>query len=205
MFFYDLPITAVKGEIAAALNVLHFGNFQGVFTDAVDRCYVDLNEISAIEIDLTHRAPTSGDASYVLMYFARNCNKDFWTQKLLHKQSSLKRITTRVKLCAAMTADPPHQHHLFTSSNRYIDFALYPERAMSNYVPGSYLDVLNERFVGYLMRSTQSFNDVHDIFEQQHMVNILGNHTAGVNPELLNRVAAYALDPKQALLHPSLI
>lgn len=204
MFFYDLPITAVKGELAAALNVLHFGNYQGVFTDAVDRCYVDINEISAIEIDLTHRAPSGGDASYALMYFAKDCNKDFWTQKLLHKHSNLKRITTRVKLCSNMTDHPPHEHHLFTASNRFIDFSPYPERALSNYVPGSYLDVLNDRFVGYLMRSASSFRDVHEIFEQQHMVNILQNHALGLDPVLLNRVAAYAHDSNQALLHPSL-
>ncbi len=198
-YFYDLSLLDVRGEISSAITVLYYGNEIGAFSGP-DKNTVDLSKVYAVEIDLTSYANhDNGLHSYAVMFFERKWNEEVWNQKLLQKKHNLKSVTTRVKLTADMTDNPKHEHHLFTASNRYIDFSTYPEIATSHVVPPEYIEQFNRRFVGYLMRSERAFDDVHemigkyqlsDLVAHDHEVNDLHEHV---------KVCAYGMAKKNAI------
>lgn len=172
-YFYDLSLLDAKGELNTALTVLYYGSEIGAFSGSPKKTH-DLNNIHSLEIDLTEYASNhDGIHSYALMFFERSWNKQVWEMKLFEHKRNLKSITTRVKLSSRITDHPPHEHHLFTSSNRYIDFAEYPELAETLNVPSEYLNQFNSRFVGYLMRSERNFDDVHDMFTTCSLKDVL--------------------------------
>ena len=198
-YFYDLSLLDVRGELSSALTVLHYGNEIGAFAGSEHKA-VDLDSVYAVEIDVTAYASSdNGVHSYALIFFEKNWKEEIWKEKLLERRNNLKSVTTRVKLTADMTANPQHEHHLFTASNRYIDFAKYPDFGYSNVVPAEYLEKFNQRFVGYLMRSERSFEDVHamldkfqlsDMVQHDYDVNDLHEHV---------KVSAYGVEKKTAI------
>ncbi|MGJ8671458.1 hypothetical protein [Rubritalea sp.] len=172
-YFYDLALLDARGELSTALTVLHYGSEIGAFSGSEKKKH-DLEKIHSLEIDLTdYAANHDGLHSYSLMFFERGWNKQVWEMKLFQHKRNLKAITTRVKLSAKILDNPPHDHHLFTSSNRYIDFSEYPELAAAPNVPQSYIQQFNTRFVGYLMRSERNFDDVREMFTSCELKNIL--------------------------------
>lgn len=172
-YFYDLALLDARGELSTALTVLYYGSEIGAFSDTKNKTQ-DLNKIHSLEIDLTdYAANHDGIHSYALMFFERNWNTEVWQMKLFEKKRNLKSITTRVKLSAKITENPPHEHHLFTASNRYIDFAEYPELASSQNVPAEYIAQFNDRFIGYLMRSERNFDDVRAMFNSCALRDVL--------------------------------
>ncbi|MFC4992639.1 hypothetical protein [Rubritalea tangerina] len=199
-YFYDLSLLDVRGEISTAITVMYYGNEIGAFAGKEEVVKVDLDCVYAVEVDLTAYANNQdGVHSYAVMFFERQWNEEVWNKKLLEKRHNLKSVTTRVKLTADMTDNPKHEHHLFTASNRYIDFAKYPDVAMNQVVPGEYLEKFNHRFVGYLMRSERAFDDVHamigkyqlsDLVDHQYDVNDLHEHV---------KVKAYGVKRKNAI------
>jgi hypothetical protein len=172
-YFYDVSLLDARGELNTALTVLYYGSEIGAFSDSKQKTH-DLTKIHSLEIDLTDYAANHDEVhSYSLMFFERSWNQEVWQMKLFEKKRNLKAITTRVRLSAKITDNPPHEHHLFTASNRYIDFAEYPELAASQNVPAEYLNQFNQRFVGYLMRSERNFDDVRAMFSTCAMKDVL--------------------------------
>lgn len=179
-YFYELSLVDARGELSSALTVLYYGNEIGAFAGP-DKKTIDLDSVFAVEIDITaYAAHSNGVHSYSLMFFERGWNHEIWKEKLLEKRHNLKSVTTRVTLTADMTDNPSHERHLFTSSNRYIDFAEYPDSAISNCVPAEYVEKFNERFVGYLMRSERSFSDVRSILKKYQLADVV-DHDFDVN------------------------
>lgn len=198
-YFYDLSLLDVRGELSAAITVLYYGNETGAFSGPNKRS-VDLNEVYAVEIELTNYATTDdGIHSYSLMFFERKWNEEVWKKKLLEKKHNLKSITTRVSLSTKVTMNPKHEHHLFTASNRYIDFAQYPELAVSHIVPPEYVTEFNNRFVGYLMRSERSFEDVHAMLGKYQLSNIVKENYSANDVHQHVTVAAYGMSQKTAI------
>lgn len=174
-YFYDLSLVDARGELSSALSVLYYGNEMGAFCGP-DKKTLNLDMVFAIEIDLTvYAAAPDGIHSYSLVFLERNWDHEVWEERILESNHSLKAVTTRVTLTSEMTDCPSHKHHLFTFRNRYIDFVEYPDLAVSNCVPASYVVAFNERFVGYLMRSERSFSDVRSIFKKYQLEDVV-NH-----------------------------
>lgn len=192
-YFFDLSLVDARGELSSALTVLYYGNEIGAFAGP-DKKTIDLEQVFAVEIDVTAYAThADGVHSYSLMFFERAWNHEVWQEKLLEKRHNLKAVTTRVTLTADMTDNPSHEHHLFTSSNRYIDFAEYPDFAISNCVPPAYVEQFNNRFVGYLMRSERSFSDVRSILKKYQLSNVVDQGCADDLHEHV-KVAAYVME-----------
>jgi hypothetical protein len=199
-YFYDLSLLDVRGELASAITILYHGEETGAFTAKQSLKTTDLSKVYAIEIDLTmYAAQDDGVHSYALMLFEKNWKEDVWKKKLLEKKRSLERITTRVKLSAKMTDNPPHEHHLFTASNRYIDFAPYPEIAVGHNVPDAYVREFNQRFVGYLMRSERSFEDVRELLKTYNLVDSIDHSYESTGTRAAVKMAAYGLADQQAV------
>jgi hypothetical protein len=172
-YFYDLSLLDVRGEISSAITVLHYGNVLGAFSGTGTKT-VDLNNTYAVEIDLTAYANNDdGIHSYAVIFFEIKWDEEVGKQKLLQKKHNLKSVTTRVKLTADMTDHPKHEHHLFTASNRYINFSTYPEKATSHLVPAEYVEQFNQRFFGYLMRSERAFDDVHEMIGKYQIADLV--------------------------------
>lgn len=198
-YFYDLSLLDVRGEVSSAITVLHYGNEIGAFSGP-DIKTVDLSKVYAVEIDLTAYANhDNGLHSYAIMFFERKWNEEVWNQKLLLKNHNLKSVTTRVTLTADMTDSPKHEHHIFTASNRYIDFSTYPEIAISHVVPAEYVEQFNQRFVGYLMRSERAFDDVHEMIGKYQLTDLV-SHDYELNDLHENvKVHAYGMQKKNAI------
>ena len=195
-YFYDLSLVDARGELSSALTVLHYGNEIGAFAGP-DKSTIDLDSVFAIEIDITAYATHSDGAhSYSLMFFERDWNHNIWEEKLLEKRHNLKSVTTRVTLTADMTDNPSHEHHIFTSSNRYIDFAEYPDLAISNCVPPAYVEQFNKRFIGYLMRSERSFTDVRSILKKYQLTDVVDHHYDVNDLHEHVKVSAYVMKAK---------
>lgn len=193
-YFYDLSLIDARGELTSALTVLHYGNEIGAFAGP-DKTTINLDTVFAVEVDLTAYASSpDGEHSYALMFFERNWDHEVWQEKLLEKRKNLKAVTTRVTLTADMTNNPSHEHHLFTASNRYIDFADYPDLAMSHCVPAEYVEKFNKRFKGYLMRSERKFADVRSIFKKYQLADVV-DHNYDVNDLHEHvKVSAYVME-----------
>ncbi|PQJ28591.1 hypothetical protein BSZ32_08800 [Rubritalea profundi] len=199
-YFYDLSLLDVRGEISTAITVLYYGNEIGAFSGP-DIKTVDLSRVYAVEIDLTAYANNdNGVHSYSIMFFERKWDEEVWNQKLLQKKHNLRSVTTRVSLTADMTDNPKHEHHIFTASNRYIDFSVYPEIATSHVVPVEYIEQFNQRFVGYLMRSERVFDDVHEMIGKYQLVDLVSQDYEQVNDLHENvKVHAYGMLKKNAI------
>lgn len=192
-YFYDLSLVDARGELSTALTILHYGNEIGAFAGP-DKKTINLDTVFAVEIDLTAYAPSpDGAYSYSLMFFERGWDHEVWEERLLERRHSLKSVTTRVTLTAYATDKPSHEHHLFTSSNRYIDFAEYPDLAVSNSVPPSYVEQFNQRFVGYLMRSERSFTDVRSILEKYQLSDVVDHKYDADDLHQHVKVSAYVM------------
>ncbi|MFC5050963.1 hypothetical protein ACFPK9_10085 [Rubritalea spongiae] len=193
-YFYDLSLLDVRGELASAITVLYHGEEAGEYSGILGGRATDLKRLYAIEIDLTmYAVQDDGVHSYALMLFKKDWKEEVWRKKLLEKKRSLERITTRVKLSAQITDNPPHEHHLFTASNRYIDFAPYPEVAVGHNVPEDYVREFNQRFDGYLMRSERSFEDVRALLKSCNLVDDLDHGFESVGMRAAVKMAAYSL------------
>lgn len=198
-YFYDLSLLDVRGELASAITILYHGGETGAFGEHRSTSATDLAAIYAIEIDLTmYAVQDNGVHSYALMLFEKNWKEDVWKKKLLEKRRSLERITTRVKLTTKITENPSHEYHLFTSSNRYIDFARYPEIAVGHNVPDAYVREFNQRFVGYLMRSERSFKDVRALLKTYNLVDTIDHSYESKGTRAAVKMAAYGLAEQHA-------
>ncbi|MGJ8672333.1 hypothetical protein [Rubritalea sp.] len=199
-YFYDLSLLDVRGELASAITILYHGEETGAFSGKVTSKTTDLKKLYAIEIDLTMYAiQNDGVHSYSLMLFEKGWKEGVWKKKLLEKKRSLERITTRVKLSAKMTTNPPHEHHLSTASNRYIDFAPYPELAVGHNVPDAYVREFNQRFEGYLMRSERSFEDVRALLKSYDLSDPIDHSYEDVGTRAAVKMAAYSLEDQHAV------
>ncbi|MFC5049444.1 hypothetical protein ACFPK9_02255 [Rubritalea spongiae] len=167
-YFYDLSLLDVQNALSHCLRTLYQEcECSGCAENGIKDVY-------CIEIDLTEYAAFhDGVHDYALMFFEKSWNDRVWKMKLFEKRRDLRAITTRVLLSTKATNNPPHDHHLFTSSNRYIDFANYKQQAFSKDVPSSFIHLFNQRFVGYLMRSERSFEDVHRMFNVCRLEDVL--------------------------------
>lgn len=167
-YFYDLSLLDVQNSLCHCLSTLYQ---ECECTESTEK---GIQNVYCIELDLTeHAAFHDGVHDYALMFFEKGWNERVWKLKLFEKRRDLSAITTRVLLSTKATDNPPHDQHLFTSSNRYIDFANYKQQAYCGEVPASFIHLFNHRFVGYLMRSERSFEDVHRMFQVCQLQDVL--------------------------------
>lgn len=197
-YFYDLSMLDIRGELTTALSILYYGNEYGVFNESSNEP-LDLGKTFAIRVNVKPRegGGSGNHNSYALMFFERNWNQEVWSKKLLAHRHCLKTITTRVQLCTNSASKPVRENHLFTRSNRYIDFAEYPERALCNTVPAWFVSAFNERFVGYIMRSKRSFADVREVLRRYQLTDVVDHqaHPEGLQSSV--NVSAYVMGSEE--------
>jgi hypothetical protein len=167
-YFYDLSLMDVQNSLCHCLCTLYKE------CECAEEAVHRIRNVYCIEVDLTEYASFhDGVHDYALMFFEKSWNDRVWKLKLFEKRRDLGAITTRVLLSSRATDNPPHDQHLFTASNRYIDFANYKEPVTCKHVPSSFVHFFNHRFVGYLMRSERSFEDVHRMFQVCRLEDVL--------------------------------
>lgn len=171
LYFFDYPLVDAKAIANSALRLLYFGSTHGAFgRNAISSTPETRNlaNFEAFKITLEHLSndPLSEDYEYNLIYLAQPIAKDLWHSSLRAQHTEIRKLTRRVQLNSRQSLNAKrYKTPFWVKFTRPIYMSIFEANmGDDNYVPPSFAQQFNSKYVGFLMRTKKNYPLVRTVF-----------------------------------------